>query len=349
MQSTAEPTALPTMKQLKPRLAPYARPDERRSLWQLANSLIPYFALWAAMIYTLQASMSYWITLGLAVLAAGFLVRIFIIFHDCGHNSFFRSTRANKRVGFLLGLLVFTPSEHWWRSHAIHHATSGNLDKRGIGDVTMLTAEEFENLPWTGRLGYRLFRNPFIMFGLGPLFMFLLMHRLPSPKLGRRYTLNVLLADLGIVLLAAAVSLAFGFRTYVLVQLPVIWMGGMVGIWMFYIQHQFEDTYFVRSDRWNFVAAGLLGTSFYRLPRLLQWFTGNIGFHHLHHLNPSIPNYNLEAARQAVPEIFPWEKVIEPGKELSALRCKLYDEPRMRMIGFPPWGKRRTDAETGRA
>jgi len=328
-----QPEALPTMAELNRILSPYQKADFRHSLWQLGNTLVPYFLLWYLMVRSLE--ISFWLTLPLAVLAALFLVRIFIFFHDCGHNSFFPSKRANKLVGFWMGVLTFTPGEHWWHSHAIHHATSGNLDKRGTGDVEMLTLEEFIEARWPKQLGYRFFRNPLIMFGLGPIFMFLIMHRLPFPKYGKKETMSVLWTNLAILALGTGMSLLIGFGTYLILQLLVIWIAGAIGIWMFYVQHQFEETYWERNDEWNYVASALLGASFYKLPAMMQWFTGNIGFHHIHHLSPRIPNYNLAKAHYASPLIQKWARQINFGEGWRTTRMKVWDEAVRRMTGFP--------------
>lgn len=324
---------LPKMAELNKALAPYQKSFPRRSLWQLANTLIPYIGLWVAMYYSLRVS--YLLTLALAVLAAGLLVRIFIFFHDCGHNSFLPSTRWNRILGFWLGVLVFTPGEQWWKSHAIHHATSGNLDKRGVGDVTTLTLEEYYQNRWAGRWGYRLFRNPLIMFGLGPIYMFVLSHRLPLPRYGKKETASVWWTNLALAVMIVGLGLLMGFKEYVLIQLPVIWLAGMAGIWMFYLQHQFEETYWARDGEWNYVASALLGASFYRLPKVLQWFTGNIGYHHIHHLSPRIPNYNLQPAHENVPLIRKWARVIEFGEGLRMTRLKVWDEGIKQLVGFP--------------
>ena len=333
------------MSELNKLLRPYQKADIRHSIIQLANTLIPYAALWVLMYYSLRVS--YALTLLLALVAAGFLMRIFIFFHDCGHNSFFPSTRWNRRVGFWLGLLVFTPSEHWWHSHAIHHATSGNLDKRGTGDVTTLTLEEYLQAQWPTRFGYRFFRNPLVMFGLGPIFMFLIMHRLPLPNYGKRETQNVWLANLAILAAGAAISLLIGFQNYVLIQLPVIWIGGAFGIWMFYIQHQFEDTYWERNEEWNYVASALLGASFYHLPRVLNWFTGNIGYHHIHHLSPRIPNYFLDQAHDNSPLIQKWTRKIEFLDAFDHTKLKVWDEPVERLVGWQTVAEQRKTEPSG--
>lgn len=331
LSGTVDKTTLPAMSELKTRLAPFARANTRVALRQLIVTLLLYAAGWAAMYFSLQVG--YWLTLLLAVPVAGLLVRIFIFFHDCGHNSFFPSTKLNRRVGFWLGVLVFTPGEQWWRSHAIHHATSGNLDKRGVGDVTTLTVSEYRQLsPW-GRLGYRLFRHPLIMFLLGPIWMFLISHRLPLPRHGQKETRSVIWANLAILGLAAGLSLLLGFKEYVLIQLPVIWLGGMAGIWMFYIQHQFTGVYWARSPQWNYVASAFQGASYYRLPRVLQWFTGNIGFHHIHHLNPLVPNYALAAAYHS-DGLLRQSPTLTIRQSLASIPLALYDEAAGQMVSF---------------
>jgi len=324
---------LPSMAELNRDLLPYQKADVRHSLWQLANTLIPYAILWYLMYLSL--SVSYALTLLLAVIAAGFLVRVFIFFHDCGHNSFLPSTRWNKRLGFWLGVLVFTPGEQWWHSHAIHHATSGNLDKRGTGDIETLTLEEYISARWSKRLGYDFFRNPLVMFGLGPVFMFILMHRLPIPKYGKKETMSVIWTNLAIAAMATAISLLISFKAYIMIQLPVMWIAGAFGIWLFYIQHQFEETYWERDPEWNYIASALLGASFYRLPGILQWFSGNIGYHHIHHLSPRIPNYNLEKAHNNSSLIQKWAQKINFTESWRAIRLKVWDEPIRKLVAPP--------------
>ncbi len=323
---------LPQMPEINRLLAPYQKSNVRHSIFQLLNTLLPYAALWVLMAFSLK--ISYALTLALAVVASAFLVRIFIFFHDCGHNSFFPSVKANKAVGFWLGVLVFTPGEQWWHSHAIHHATSGNLDKRGTGDVNTLTVDEYYESRWFGRLGYRLFRNPLVMFGLGPAFTFLLMNRLPFPHYGKKEARSVLLTDLAILALGTAISLVIGVKGYLMIQIPIMLIGGTAGIWLFYVQHQFEDPYWERSENWNYVASALLGASYLKLPRVLQWFSGNIGFHHVHHLSPRIPNYNLESAHENIPVINDWARVVELNESLRMTRLKLWDESIKKMVGF---------------
>jgi omega-6 fatty acid desaturase (delta-12 desaturase) len=321
------------MGELNRILAPYQRADTRRSVAQLANTLIPYFGLWYLMVRSLEVS--YWLTLALSVIAALFLVRVFIFFHDCGHNSFFPSKKLNKIAGFWLGVLVFTPGEQWWHSHAIHHASSGNLDKRGTGDVATMTLEEYLEAEWVGRLGYRAFRNPLVMFGLGPVYMFLLLHRFAKPYYGKKETMSVVWANLALIGIAGIMSLLIGWQAYLMIQIPVMWMAGAFGIWLFYVQHQFEETYWERDPEWNYVASALLGASFYKLPGLLQWFSGNIGYHHIHHLSPRVPNYFLDQAHENSPLIQKWARRIDFGAGWRTARMKVWDEPIRRLRGFP--------------
>jgi omega-6 fatty acid desaturase (delta-12 desaturase) len=324
---------LPTMKELSKILAPYQKPDFRHSLVQLANTLIPYLILWYLMILSL--SVSYFLTLALAVVASLFMVRLFIFFHDCGHNSFFPTTRMNKTVGFWLGVLVFTPGEQWWHSHAIHHATSGNLDKRGVGDVVTMTQEEYIETKWFKRLGYKFVRNPLVMFGLGPIFMFFIANRLPLPRFGKKETWSVIWNNLAILAIVVGMSYLIGFKEYLMIQIPVMYLAGAFGIWLFYIQHQFEQNYWERDPEWNYVASALLGASFYKLPGLLQWFSGNIGYHHIHHLNPRIPNYFLDQAHNNSELFQKWARRINFGEGYRAVRLKVWDEIIHRMHGFP--------------
>jgi acyl-lipid omega-6 desaturase (Delta-12 desaturase) len=328
--------SLPSMAVLNKELAPYAKSSTRKSMIQLANTLVPYIALWYLMYRSL--AVSYWLTLGLVVIAALFMVRLFIFFHDCGHNSFFPSTKWNRRIGSVLGVLVFTPGTHWWHSHAIHHATSGNLDKRGDGDVETMTAEEYLQAKWSKRLGYSFFRNPLVMFGLGPLFMFLIMHRLNLPNYGKKEARSVWLTDLAVLAMAVGISLLIGWKAYLMIQLPLLWVAGAVGIWLFYVQHQFEETYWERDPEWNYVASALLGASFYKLPGPLQWFSGNIGYHHIHHLSPRIPNYELDKAHDNSALIQKWARQIDFGQGWRTIRLKVWDEAIRRMRGFPKPG-----------
>ena len=315
----------------KQAVAAYQNPDLRRSLWQIANSLVPFLALWY-LAYRMLA-VSYWLTLGTAVLAAGFLVRIFIIFHDCGHGSFFRSKAANDTIGFVTGILTLTPYFDWRHEHAIHHATAGDLDRRGRGDVWTMTVAEYRAASFWQRLGYRLYRNPLVMFGIGPLYVFLLKQRLPRPGSGTRERMSVHVTNLALTVILAALALTIGLKAVLLVHLPILVISGAAGVWLFYVQHQFEEVYWQRGEQRDYVDVALKGSSLFALPRVLQWFSGNIGFHHIHHLSPRIPNYRLEKCYREQP-LFQSVDRITLLSSLRTLRLRLYDEASRRLVGF---------------
>lgn len=312
-------------------VAAYERADHRRSVWQLANSVLPYLALWALSYRLLEVS--YWLVLPLQVLAAGLLVRVFIIFHDCGHGSFFRSQAANDVVGFVTGILTFTPYWDWKAEHSRHHATAGDLDRRGFGDIWTMTVAEYRAASWLQRLGYRLYRTPLVLLGIGPLFVFLVKQRIPRERTGRRGKLSVHLTNLALVAVFVLLGSTLGFGKTLLVQLPILAIAAIGGVWMFYVQHQFETVYWERRERRDYVAVAMEGSSLYALPRVLQWFTGNIGFHHIHHLSPAIPNYRLPRCYREQP-IFQRVKRITLWSSLRTLRLRLYDEEARRLVGF---------------
>jgi len=312
-------------------IAPYQHSDNLRSICQMCNSLIPYFALWILMVFSLQ--ISYWLTLLLAIPAAGFMIRIFIIFHDCGHGSFFKSKRANDTVGIITGILTFTPYYNWRQHHAVHHATVADLDRRGVGDILTLTVAEYQALSSWKKFGYRLVRNPWIIFTIGSLGVFLIGHRFFSRKDGRRERNSVLWTNLALLLIIVLLSAIIGFKAFVLVQLPILFLGTSVGVWLFYVQHQFEGVYWARHSRWDYLSAALQGSSFYKLPRVLQWFTGNIGYHHIHHISPRIPNYFLEKCHKEQ-AMFQQVKPLTLRSSLKSLSLRLYDEDAKRLVGF---------------
>ena len=309
----------------------YQKPSPWKASWQIINTLVPYALVWYLMY--LCRPISWWLVLPLAILAGALLVRVFIIFHDCGHGSFFKSPAANDLVGFLAGILTFTPYYHWRWEHAIHHASAGDLDKRGTGDVWTMTVQEYLEASRWKRFSYRLARNPFVLFVIAPLFLFVVLQRVPSPKANARERHSVYAMDLAILGMALALSLVFGFTAYLLIQLVILMVAGGAGVWMFYVQHQFEDVYWERGEDWNFVAAALQGSSFYKLPRILQWFSGNIGFHHIHHLSPRIPNYNLEKCHQADP-LFQQVKPITFLSSLKSITYRLWDEKSRKLVGY---------------
>lgn len=317
-----------------PQLAAFRHSDSRKALWQLFNTLVPYCVLWVLMVRSIQLGSSYLVTLLLALLAAAFLVRIFILFHDCVHGSFFAGKGANTFFGYLFGLLVFTPFEDWRFSHLRHHVTYANLDARGFGDVWTMTLREFQNSPKRTRLLYRLYRNPVVLFGLGAIFLFPLSNRLPTRRTKRKEHMSVVFTNLLLVSVIWAAAKVVGWKTYLLVQLPVLLFAGTAGIWLFYVQHQFEGGYWARKSEWVPVRAAMEGSSFYKLPALFRWFSGNIGFHHVHHLSPRIPNYLLKDCFDTIPELQA-KRPLTFMKSLSCAKLKLWDEGRQEMMGFP--------------
>ena len=312
-------------------VAKYQQPHLGRSIWQMVNTLVPYAFLWYLMYRSL--AVSYWLTLPLAILAAGFMVRIFIIHHDCGHGSYFKSRKANDIWGFITGVLTLTPYYLWRWEHAVHHASSGDLDGRGTGDVWTLTVQEYLEASRGKRFAYRLARNPVVLFVIAPLVLFLVKHRFPNSKASKRERHSVYWTNLGILGMAAAMSWVFGIEAYVLLQVMVVAVAGSVGVWLFYVQHQFEGVYWERRDDWDYTTAALQGSSFYKLPKILQWFSGNIGYHHIHHLSPRIPNYNLERCHKADP-LFQNVKPITLFSSFKSFTFRLWDERRHKLVGY---------------
>jgi omega-6 fatty acid desaturase (delta-12 desaturase) len=312
-------------------VAKYEHRDLQRSVWQIANTVIPYVILWYLMYRSLE--ISYWITLALAALTAGFLVRIFIILHDCGHAAFFTSQRANDLCGFIAGVLTLTPYRGWRREHAIHHATAGDLDRRGVGDIWTLTVKEYLELRPRRRLEYRLYRNPLVMFVIGPIFTFLIRHRFSGPTATPRERHSVYATNLAILGIVALMYATIGLKAFVLVQLPIVMIASAVGVWLFYVQHQYEGVYWEHHENWDYVSVALQGSSFYKLPKILQWFTGNIGFHHIHHLSPRIPNYHLERCHAENP-MFQEVKAVTLLASVKSLTFRLWDEQGRKLVGF---------------
>jgi acyl-lipid omega-6 desaturase (Delta-12 desaturase) len=312
-------------------LAPYTQPRLGRSLIDLATSVVPYLALSVAMYLAL--SVSYLLTLAIAIPASGFLVRTFILFHDCSHGSFLRSRKANLWLGTALGLLVYSPFLRWRHDHAIHHATSGDLDRRGGGDVRTLTVSEYLALEPRAQLAYRLFRNPLVMFGVGPIFALVIGPRLVARSARPRMRRSVIATNLALVVLVGALCWLMGWRDYLLVQAPTVLLAGSAGIWLFYVQHQFEDAYWESAGDWSYADAALRGSSYLRLPRVLQFFSGNIGLHHVHHLSARIPNYNLQRAHDEN-AIFHDVPVLSFADGLRCVRFKLWDEERRQLVTF---------------
>jgi omega-6 fatty acid desaturase (delta-12 desaturase) len=302
-----------------------------RARWQVINSFFPYALLWFAMDRALI--ISYWAMLPVAILAAGFLVRIFIIFHDCGHGSFFKSRRANNATGALAGLLLLTPYRHWRWQHALHHGTAGDLDRRGSGDIWTLTVQEYLDSTRWRRFAYRLARSPIVLFVIAPLYVFVLHHRCAASTAPSRERQSVHRTNWALLGITLAMSSIMGLKTFLLIQLTVSALAGALGLWLFYVQHQFEGAYWARSKDWSYTDAALRGSSFYKLPRVLQWFTGNIGFHHIHHLSPRIPNYHLQQCHEA-DAFFDTIKPVTLLASLKFLTFRLWDEQRSMFVSF---------------
>ncbi len=312
-------------------LRPYTRPRVSRSLLDLATSVVPYLALLVAMYLALDVS--YLLVLALAVPAAGFLLRTYIVFHDCSHGSFLHTKRANAWLGTTLGLIVYSPFMSWRHNHAVHHATSGDLDRRGVGDVPMLTVAEYEALSPRGRLGYRLFRNPLVMFGIGPIWSLVVAPRIVSKTARPRIRRAVMATNVALTVLVIAACALVGWQAFLLIQVPCVMLAGAAGVWLFYVQHQFEDAYWQDAEGWSYADAAMRGSSYLRLPKVLQFFSGNIGFHHVHHLSARIPNYNLQRAHEDNP-VFHDVPTLSLWDGVRAVRLKLYCEQRGRLVTF---------------
>jgi omega-6 fatty acid desaturase (delta-12 desaturase) len=314
-------------------LLPYCQPDTRRALLEVAITVIPLVLLWGAM--WLSLDVGYWLTLLLAIPAGGLLVRLFIIQHDCGHGAFFRHRAANAWTGRVLGVLTLTPFDYWKRNHAIHHSTSSNLDKRGIGDIDLLTVEEYRGKPWWRRLLYRCYRSPPVMFVIGPAWMFLLQHRLPFHQWrdGWRPWISTMATNAAIVSVVAGMIWLVGVGPFVMVHLPIMLLAASMGVWLFYVQHQFEDVFWARTGTWSHQEAALTGSSYYDLPGLLRWFSGNIGIHHIHHLNSRIPYYRLPKVLAAHPELKAVRR-LTLWDSLKSVQLSLWCERHKKLVSF---------------
>jgi omega-6 fatty acid desaturase (delta-12 desaturase) len=313
----------------------YAKPRPLRSAVDVVTSVVAYVGMSVAIYYASQVSLA--LALALAPISAAFLLRTYIIFHDCSHGSFFASRRANAWLGRLCGLLVLSPFVRWRHDHAVHHATSGDLDKRGVGDLPTLTVAEYHGRSRRGRLGYRIIRNPLVMFGLGPVFAMIIGPRIVARNAPPRMRSSVLRTDLALAAIGIALGWAIGIDDFLLVWAPAAMLAGAAGIWLFYVQHQFEDAYWQRSEGWSYADAALRGSSFLQLPKPLQFVTGNIGYHHIHHLSVRIPNYNLQRAHDENP-VFHSVPTLSLWDGLRAIRLKLWDEQRGRLVTFAQAG-----------
>lgn len=314
-------------------LAPYAKPDTRKATIQILDTVLPFAGLLWLMWWSL--SVSYALTLALAVPTAGFFIRLFILQHDCGHNAFFPSRRASDVLGGILGVITLFPYGYWRKTHALHHATNGNLDEREFGDVSTLTVREYLAKGWLGRLGYRLYRHPFVLLVVGPLYQFVLKHRFPFdiPFSWKREWRSVLWTNVALAVVYTALCLTIGWQALVAIYLPVVMIAGAAGVWLFYVQHQFEDTYWEGKEEWSFYRAAAHGSSYYDLPGWLHWITGNIGFHHLHHLDSRVPNYRLQDAFYDNPELQRATR-LTLRTSLACASLRLWDEEKRTMVGW---------------
>lgn len=317
--------------QLRKFVAPFEKADVNKSIRQLINTILPSILFWFLAYQALDVSI--WLTIALSFVTAGFIVRTFIIFHDCTHGSFFKNKKANAIVGTITGVMTLFAYEKWKREHSIHHASSGNLDKRGIGDIWVMTIEEYVEAPKWERFKYRMYRNPLVMFGLGPLFLVLVSSRFNRKDARKKERNNTYLINFLLVAVYTLLILIIGWQSFLIVQGTTMFIAGALGIWLFYVQHTFEDSYFEDESEWDYVKAAVDGSSYYKLPKVLQWVTGNIGFHHVHHLSPRVPNYNLEKAHDSTPPLHQ-ATTITIKTSLKSLRYKVYDAKNQTFVTF---------------
>lgn len=318
-------------KYWKEAVAEFQESDFWRASWQLLNSVGSYIAVWIAMYFV--APISWWLVLPLALLASALFIRVFIIFHDCGHGSFFKSKRANTFWGCVTGLLTFTPYHHWRWEHSVHHSSNGHLERRGVGDIWTMTVDEYLAAGKWKRFTYRVARNPLVLFLIAPVLLFVVQHRFPLRKAKLDVKISVWITNLVLAAFSWGLISMFGFSTWLIIQLGVLAVAGSIGVWLFYVQHQFEDTYWESGGEWDYVEAALRGSSYYKLPRILQWFSGNIGFHHIHHLSSKIPNYNLEDCHSSH-ELFRDVKPLTVRSSLKTIRYRLWDQASSKLISF---------------
>jgi len=312
-------------------MAPYARPVRRLSILDILTAPVPFVIGWALMYMALDVS--YWLVLLISIPTAGFLLRTFILFHDCTHGSFFASQRANLWGGRIFGLLTFQCFTNWRHHHAYHHGSAGDLDRRGTGDVPTWTVEEYYSKPWGARLGYRLFRHPAVMFGVGPLWSLLIGPRVWAGSKPGKLRNSILLTNVAVVVMVGLLCFAFGWQAVLLIYAPLILIAGTAGVWLFFVQHQFEDVYWENSETWSYSEAALRGSSYLKLPQPFQFFTGNIGLHHVHHLSARVPNYNLQRAHDEN-EVFQQVPVLTVRKSLRCSRLKLWDPSSKQLVTF---------------
>ena len=312
-------------------LTQYKKSNTLKASWQLINSLGSYILLWVIMYFTVQLSML--LTVLLSIIAGMLLIRIFIIFHDCAHGSFFTTPRLNVMFGRIISVFVFTPFEHWKWEHNVHHATSGKLDDRNVGDITTLTVAEYEGASSFKQFLYRIYRHPLTLFIIGSLFRFMIQQRFSSKTANTRRRGSIWATNIAILVLSLALISIYGLKNWAIIQLLTVAVASSIGVWLFYVQHQFEDAYWTEGDDWDFIDAAMLGSSYYKLPKVLQWLTGNIGFHHIHHLSPLIPNYHLENCHNNH-DFFKTVKTFGIKESLQTIQLRLWDERQKKLIPF---------------
>lgn len=334
----------PNNQDWKSAVAEFQKANPAKASWQLLNTIGPYVAVWILLYFVIQ--ISWWLAIPLGLLGSALFVRLFIIFHDCGHGSFFRSKRSNDIWGCVTGLLTLTPYHHWRWEHGIHHASNGHLDRRGVGDIWTMTVEEYLGSTRWKRHTYRLVRNPLILFVIAPLYLFLIQHRFPLPTAKPEVKASVWITNLAIIAFAFGMISIFGILPYLILQLGMLAVAGTCGVWLFYVQHQFEDTYWESGQDWSYVDAALEGSSYYKLPKVLQWFSGNIGFHHIHHLSAKIPNYHLERCHYSN-EMFRKIPPLTFRNSLKTINYRLWDPKSSKLISFSQL-KRQLELETSK-
>lgn len=325
-------------KTLRENIKKFAVPSNKLAIWQMINTLIPYMLLIVAMYFMILYKVPYIFVILFSIIPGLFLVRIFIFFHDCTHKSFMKNRKSMNILGHIFGILTFTSFYRWQREHVKHHATVGNIDKRGVGDVWTMTVEEYQQSKWLKRFGYRLYRNPLVLFIIGPIYVFLISERLPFENKTKRDWLSNSITNIGVIAIIAIVWLTVGLKYYLMIQLPIIFIAASMGVWLFYVQHQYEDVYWESNKDWDINQAALQGSSVYKLPRLLEWFTGYIGYHNIHHLNARVPNYRLKKLYYSN-ENLRSDKEITFFKSLKLMRLCLYDVKTKKLISYRKYKK----------
>ncbi len=322
-----------TRREWNAKLKPYSTASTHKAVFQIVNTVLPYIALLVLSQWLYNTGEHPVLTTMSIIASSLFMVRTFILFHDCTHGSFFDTKRKNVIFGHLFGILTFTPFRTWQKEHNLHHGAVGNLDRRGVGDIWTMTLEEYQSESKAKRGLYRLFRNPLFLFGVAPFFLFLILQRFPTRPADRKEHASYAMTNLGIALFAFLMSLSFGFFTYVTVQLITLFLAGSLGVWLFYVQHQFEEVYWEHGEQWDSVEAALKGSTFYKLPLPLEWISGYIGYHHIHHLHSGIPNYHLKACYNAFAELKD-VKTVTVGESFILANLQIYDQARGRLISF---------------